>query len=105
MLYIDYMEMLKVGGYNFGLLVTSGLTRFTRVFPCTKHITGEGTINIILEQWFGVYGAPKELNSDEQFRVRSHTGCYKGSLRDLNVKVSSLISYTHKSNPLGEQEI
>ena len=47
-LYVDYTEMLKVGGYDFALVVTCGLTRSTRVFPCTKHITGEETIKILL---------------------------------------------------------
>ena len=48
-LYVDYTEMPNFWGYNFALVVTSGLTRFTRVFPCTKHITGEETIKILLE--------------------------------------------------------
>ena len=42
-LYVDYTEMPKFGGYDFALVVTCGLTRFTRVFPCTKQITsGQG---------------------------------------------------------------
>ena len=53
-LYVDYTETPKFGGYDFALLVTCGLTRFTRVFPCTKHITGEETIKILLEEWFCV---------------------------------------------------
>ena len=57
--------MPKFGGYDFAHVVTCGLTRFTRVFSCTKHITGEETIKILLEEWFRVYGAPKEINSDE----------------------------------------
>ena len=31
-LYVDYTEMPKFGGYDFALVVTCGLTRFTRVF-------------------------------------------------------------------------
>ena len=50
--------MPKFGGYDFALVVTCGLTRFTSVLPCTKHITGEETIKILLEEWFCVYGAP-----------------------------------------------
>ena len=60
-LYVDYTEMPKFGGYNFALVATCGLTRFTRVFPCTKHITGEETIKILLQEWFCVYGAPREM--------------------------------------------
>ena len=61
-LYVDYTEMPKFRGYDVALLVTCGLTRFTRVFPCTKHLTSEETIKILLEEWFCVYGAPKEIN-------------------------------------------
>ena len=97
--------MPKFGGYDFALLVTCGLTRFTRVFPCTKHITGEETIKILLEEWFCVYGAPKEINSDEDVRVCSDTGWYKRVLRSLNVQVSTGIPHTHTSNPLCERQI
>ena len=104
-LYVDYTEMPKFGGYDFALVVTCGLTRFTRVFPCTKHITGEETIKILLEEWFCVYGAPKEIKSDEEVRVRSDTGWYKRVLRSLNVQVSTGIPYLHTSNPLYERQI
>ena len=103
-LYVDYTEMPKFGGYDFALVLTCGLTRFTRVFPCTKHITGEETIKILLEEWFCVHGAPKEINSDEDVRVRSNTGWYKRVLRSLNVQVSTGILYTHTSNPLCERQ-
>ena len=83
LLYVDYTEMPKFGGYDFTLVVTCGLTRLTRVFPCTKHITGEETIKILLEEWFCVYGAPKEINSDEDVQVRSDTGWYKRVLRSV----------------------
>ena len=98
-LYVDYTEMPKFGGYDFALVVTCGLTRFTRVFLCTKRITGEETIKILLEEWFCVYGAPKEINSDEDVRVRSDTGWYKRVLRSLNVQVSTGIPYTYASHP------
>ena len=104
-LYVDYTEMPKFGGYDFALVVTCWLTRFTRVFPCTKHITGEETIKILLEEWFFVFGAPKEINSDDDVRVRSDTGWYKRVLKSLNVHMLTGIPYTHKSNPLCEQQI
>ena len=101
-LYVDYTEMPKFRGYGFALVVTCGLARFTRVFPCIKHITGEETVKILLEEWVCVYGAPKDINSDEDVRVRSDTGWYKRVLRSLNVQVSTGILYTHTSNPLCE---
>ena len=80
-LYMDFTEMPKFRGYDFALVVTCGLTRFTRVFPCTKHISGEDTAIILLEEFSCVYGAPKEINSDEDVRIRSDTGWYKRALR------------------------
>ena len=68
------LRCLSFGGYDFALVVTCGLTRFNRVFPCTKHIAGIETIKILLEEWFCVHGAPEEMNSDEDIRVRSDTG-------------------------------
>ena len=104
-LQVDYTEMHKSGGYDFALVVTCALTRFTRVFPCTKHITGEEAIKILLEEWFCVFGAPEDINPDEDVRVRSDTGWYKRVLRSLNVQVSTGIPYTHTSNPLCERQI
>ena len=75
------------------------------MFPCTKHITGKETINILLEEWFCVYGAPKEINSDEDVPVRSDIGWYKRVLRSLNVQVSTGIPHTHTSNPLCDRQI
>ena len=103
--YLDYIVMPKFGGYDLALVVTCGLTRFTRMFPCTKHITDEETIKILLEEWFCVYGAPKKINSDEDIGVRSNTGWYKRVLRSLKVQVSTGIPYPHTSNPLCERQI
>ena len=97
--------MPKFRGYDFADVVTCGVTRFTRVFPCTKHITGEENIKILLEEWFCVYWAPKQINSDEDVRVHSDTGWYKRVLRSHNVQVSTGIPYSHTSNPLCEQKI
>ena len=104
-LYVDYREVPKFGGYDFALVVTCGLTRVTRVLPCTKHIPGEETIKILLEEWFYVYEGPKEINFDEDIWIRSDTGWYKRVLRSLNVQVSTGIPYTHTSNPLCERRI
>ena len=71
---VDYTEMRKFWGYDCALLVTCVLTRFTRDFLCTKHITGEETIKILLEKWLCVYGAPKEIKSDKDITVRPETG-------------------------------
>ena len=64
-LYVDYTEVPKFGFCDFTLSVTCGLTRFTGVFSCTKHITGKVTIKILLEECFSVYSASKKVNSEK----------------------------------------
>ena len=86
-------------------MVTCGVTRFIRLFPCTKHNTSKETIKILVEEWFCVYGAHREISSDKDVRVGSDTGWYKRVLRSLSVQVSTEISYTHTSNPLCECQI
>ena len=67
-------------------------------------ITGEQTVKISVEQWFEHYGAPKEVHSDEDVRIRSDTGWYKRVLDALNVHVTAGVPYTHTSNPLCERQ-
>ena len=60
LLYVDFIHGLpRFGGYDSCLVVTCGLSRFTRVFPCNKKITGVQTVKMLVEQWFEPYGAPK----------------------------------------------
>ena len=105
LLYVDCIHGLpKFGGYDSCLVVTCGLTRFTRAFPCNKKITGEQTVRIFVEQWFEHYGAPQEVHSDDDCRMRSDTGWYTRVLDALNVHVTTGVPYTHTSNPLCEEQ-
>ena len=105
LLYADFIHGLpKFGGYDSCLVVTCGLTHFTRAFPCSKKITGEQTVKILVEEWFEPYGAPKEIHSDEDVHIRSDTGWYKRVLDTLNVQVTTGVPYTHTSNPLCERQ-
>ena len=85
LLYVDFIHGLpRFGGFDSCLLVTCGLSRFTCVFPCSKKITSEQTVKILVEQWSEPYGAPKQVYSDEDVRFRSDTGRYKRVLSALN---------------------
>ena len=54
---MDFIHGLpRFGGYDSCLVVTCGLSRFTRVFPCNKKITGEQTVKMLVEQWLEPYG-------------------------------------------------
>ena len=51
LLYVDPIHGLpKFGGYDNCLVVTRGLTCFTRAFPCNKKITGEQTVKLLVKQ-------------------------------------------------------
>ena len=72
------------------------------MFACHKLSSRKETIKILPEEQFSVYRPPKEINSDEDFKVHSHTGWYRGILRALNLQVSTGIPYIHRSNLLCE---
>ena len=105
LLYVDFIHGLpKFGGYGSCPVVIFGLTRFTRAFPYNKKVTGEQTVKILVEQWFEHYGAPKEVHSDEDLRIRSDNRWYKRVLNGLNVHVTTGVPSTHTSNPLCERQ-
>ena len=100
LLYVDFIHGLpRFGGYDSSLVVSCGLSRFTRVFPCNKKITGEHTVKMLVEQWFEAYGAPNQVHSDKDVRICSETGWYKQVLNALNIEVATGVPYT-TSNPL-----
>ena len=104
LLYMDFIHRLpRFGGYDSCLVVTCGLSRFTRVFPCNKKITGEQTVKMLVEQWFEPYGAPRQVHSDEDVRIRSDTRWYKQVLNALNLEVTTGVPYTNTSHPLCER--
>ena len=57
LLFVDFIHGLpRFGGYDNCLVFTCGLSRFTRVFPCNKKITGEQTVRMLVEQWLNPMG-------------------------------------------------
>ena len=75
LLYVDFIHGRPgFDGYDSCLVVTCGLSRFTRVLPCNKKRTDEPTVKMLVGQWFEPYGAPKQVHSDEDVRIRSDTG-------------------------------
>ena len=105
LLYVDFIHGLpRFGAYDSCLVVTCSLSRFTRVFPCNKKIISEQTVKMLVEQWFQPYGAPEQVHSDEDVRIRSDTGWYKRVLNALTVEVTTGVPYTDTSNPLCERQ-
>ena len=91
---MDFIHGLpRFGGYDSCLVVTCGLSRFTRVSPWNKKITGEQTVKLLVEQWFEPYGAPKQVHSDEDVCIRSDTGWYQRVMNALIVEVTTGVPY------------
>ena len=59
---------------------------------------------MLVEQWFEPYGAPKQVHSDEDVRIRSDGGENKRVLNALNVELTTGVPYTHTSNPPCERQ-
>ena len=87
-LYVDVMEFPRFAGQDFALLVTEGLSRYTRVFPLTNKVDGEGGLKEIFEGWAQIYGLPKIFQSDRDIRFTCPTGT-EGSSEPL-VRKSNL---------------
>ena len=85
LLHVDFIHGLpRFGGYDSCLVVTCGLSRLNRMFPCNKKITGEQTVKMLVEQWFEPYEARRQMHSDEDVRIHSDTGWCKRVLNALN---------------------
>ena len=46
-------------------------------------------MKLLVEQWFKHYGAPKEVHSDEDVRIRSDSGWHNPVLDALNFHVTT----------------
>ena len=102
---MDFIHSLpRFCGYDSSLVVTCGQSRLTCVFPCNKKIKDAQTVKMLVEQWFEPYGAPKQVHSDEDVRIRSDTGWYKRAQDALNVRVTTGVPYTNTSNPFCERQ-
>ena len=78
LLYVYFIHGLpKVSGYDVCLVVTCGLTRFSRAFSCNKKIKGEQTVKTLVEQWSEHYVAPNDMHSNEDVRIQSDARWHK----------------------------
>ena len=79
------------------------LTRFCRVYPCTKRIDGEQAFEILFKECIQVYGRPVEVYSDNDVRFTSEKGYWRGLLSRMGVRVHFSIPYKPSGNGLCER--
>ena len=104
-LYVDFMESPKCAGHDFALLVTDPFSRYSRVFPLTEKVDGEGVLKEIFEGWVQIYGLPKIIHSDQDIRFTSPTGWYRSVIRAMGTEVQFGTPYLRTKNPLCERRI
>ena len=61
-------------------------------------------MNILVEQWFEHYGAPKKLHRDEDVRIWGDAGLYKTVFGGVNIQVTTAVPNVNTSNPLWERQ-
>ena len=102
--YIDFTEVDSYDRHDYILVITDGLTRFCRAFPCTRHITGEEALLIFFRDWVEVYGLPTRVHSDNDVRFTSESGWWISVLKALGCKATFGIPYRPQSNALAERQ-
>ena len=104
-LYVDFMELPRFAGHDFALPPTDGLSLYSRVFPLTKKVDGEGVLKEILEGWVQIYGLPKIIHSDQDIRFTSPTRWYRSVMRAMGTEVRFGTPYLRTKNRLCERQI
>ena len=104
-LYLDFTEMPKYSEHDFPLLVTCGLSRFTRVFPLRKRCDGESVLKELFEGSLEAYGMPKRIHTDEDITFPSSTGWYTGVLENMGVEADFGTQNYKKKNTQCERQI
>ena len=99
-LYVDFVEVPKFGGFNYILMVCCALTHFCRVYPCTERIDGEQAMEILFREWIQVYGRPVEVYLEKDDRFTSEKRYLRGLLSGMGVRVHFRIPYKPSSNRL-----
>ena len=88
LLYVDFTHADSYDGYNYILVITCGLTRFCRAFPCTGHVTGEEALMFLFRDWIEVYGLPTRVHSDNDVRFTKSVGWWQSVLKGLGVRIT-----------------
>ena len=85
-----YTNMAKLGRCDFALVVVCGLTKFTKVLPCTKHITNDEIVKIFFGEHFRVYGGFVSHTSALVFKVQSSAFTFFGRCQTVNFRTEPL---------------
>ena len=102
-LYVDFIAMDAFNYHDYVLTIVDALTRFVMFIPCTKNISGEGTLKTILKEWISHFGKPREILSDNDVRFSQEKGFYQSAFKALGIDVHFGIPRHPQSNGLCER--
>ena len=101
--YVDFISLDEVNNYNYVLTIVDCLTKFVKFVPCTKNISGEETLKVILTHWVQHYGKPSTIMSDNDVRFSQEKGFYQKIFRSLGIEVKFSLPRHPQSNGLCER--
>ena len=102
-LYIDFIAMDSHNEFNYVLTMVDSLTKFVKFVPCSKSISGEETLKVILREWIMSYDKPSMILSDNDVRFSQKEGFYQKVFRSLGINIRFSVPRHPQSNGLCER--
>ena len=102
-LFVDFIAMDPFNFHDYVLTIVDSLSRFVMFIPCTKNITGEGTLKLIFKEWISHFGKPREILSDNDVRFSQEKGFYQSAFKAIGVHVHFGVPRHPQSNGLCER--
>ena len=99
-LYIDFIDMTPHKNFTYVLTVVDSLTPVTLFIPCSRKITGKGTLKIILSEWIYHFDKPTEILSDNDVRFSQEKGFYQSAFKAMGVSIHFSLPRRTQSNRL-----
>ena len=90
--FVDFIQMDDCDNYNYVLTIVDGLTKFVKFVPCTKNISGEDTLKLILRDWVQHYENPSTIMSDNDVRFSQTKGFYQKVFRSLGIDIKFFLA-------------
>ena len=89
--------------FDYILTMVDSLTRFSVFVPCTKSITGEETLKLVMKEWIAKYDKPTTLMSDNDVRFSQQQGFWQKVFRQIGINIRFSIPRHPSSNGLCER--
>ena len=89
--------------HNYVLTIVDALTKFVKFIPCTKNISGEDTLTLILKEWIVHYDKPTTIFGDNDVRFSQTQGFYQKVFRSMGINTKFSIPRHPQSNGLCER--